>query len=124
MRVNILDWHFTDGQPDLRKLGPNRPNSLYSGVRGALRVWGEHSGEVRPGCGGGDGGGNTQGMCPGYRGRWWGEHSGELCPGFGGNTQGRFAKALGGTPRELASLPMEAEDFLQKASPGFESPVN
>ena len=41
VRVNILDWHFTDGQPDLRKLGPDGPNSLYSGVRGALRVWEE-----------------------------------------------------------------------------------
>ena len=74
VRVNILDWHFTDGQSDLRKLGPNGPNSLYSDARGASRVWGEHSGEVRPGCGGRRG-----------------EDSGVVPPGFGGNTQGRCA---------------------------------
>ena len=80
VRVNILDWHFTDGQSDLRKLGPNGPNSLYSDARGAPRGWGEHSGEV--------------------------------CLSFGG------------TPRELASLLTEAEDFLQKASPGLGSPAD
>lgn len=82
VRVNILDWHFTDEQSDLRKLGLNGPNSLYSGARGAPRIWGEcaprvqgeHSGEVRPGCGGRRG-----------------EHSGVVPPGFGRNTQGRCA---------------------------------
>ena len=44
VRVNILDWHFTDGQSDLRKLGPNEPNSLYSDGRGAPRVWGNTQG--------------------------------------------------------------------------------
>ena len=44
VRVNILDWHFTDGQSDLRKLGPNGPNSLYSDGRGAPRVWGNTQG--------------------------------------------------------------------------------
>ena len=100
VRVNILDWHFTDEQSDLRKLGLNGPSSLYSGARGAPRIWG---GTCTQGAGG-----ILRGGAP----RVWGEHSGEVCLSFGG------------TRRELASLLTEAEDFLQKVSPGLGSPMD